>query len=111
MDLAFAMADVMITRAGASTISELCLVGKPAILIPSPNVAEDHQTMNAKALSKVNAAVLVKDKEAEEMVEKAIQLLDNEENMQLMGTNIKKLALPDAAKNIVLEILKLVKKD
>ncbi|MEM6965456.1 MAG: glycosyltransferase [Bacteroidota bacterium] len=111
MELAFAMADMMITRAGASTISELCLVGKPAILIPSPNVAEDHQTMNAKALSDEAAAILVKDKAAGTMIKQALQLLDNEQSMQAMGSNMKKLALPDSAKNIVAEILKLVMGD
>jgi len=105
MDLAYAMADVMVTRAGALTISELCLVGKPAILIPSPNVSEDHQTMNVKALSTKDAAVLVEDKNANTMLEQALHMLDNEEVIKSLGENIKKLAQPRATENIVSEIL------
>ena len=109
MDLAYAMADIMITRAGALTISELCLVGKPAILIPSPNVSEDHQTMNANALSTKDAGVLIKEKEAKSMLEQALHIIDNEVVTDKLSNNIKRLAQPEAAKNIVSEILKLIK--
>jgi UDP-N-acetylglucosamine--N-acetylmuramyl-(pentapeptide) pyrophosphoryl-undecaprenol N-acetylglucosamine transferase len=107
MDLAYAMADVVICRAGALTISELCLVGKPAILIPSPNVAEDHQTMNAKALSTKDAGILVADKNAKKMLEQALHVLDNEQVMNDLKKNIRKLAKANAATNIVSEILKI----
>lgn len=109
MDLAYAMADMVICRAGALTISELCLVGKPAILVPSPNVSEDHQTMNAKALSTKNAGVLVEEKNAKAMLEQALHILDNEQVMNNLKNNIQKLAKADAAKNIVSEILQIVK--
>ena len=109
MDLAYAMADVVICRAGALAISELCLVGKPAILVPSPNVAEDHQTMNAKALSTQNAAVLVEDKNAKTMLEQALHMLDNEEVMKKIQANVKSLAQPKAAENIVAEVLSLIR--
>lgn len=109
MDLAYAMADVVICRAGALTISELCLVGKPAILVPSPNVSEDHQTMNAKALSKNEAGVLVAEKDAKTILEEALQILKNEPLMSDLKVNIKKLAKANATENIVTEILQLVK--
>lgn len=109
MDLAYAMADVVICRAGALTISELCLVGKPAILVPSPNVSEDHQTMNAKALSKNEAGVLVAEKDAKTILEEALQILKNEPLMNDLKVNIKKLAKANATENIVAEILQLVK--
>jgi UDP-N-acetylglucosamine--N-acetylmuramyl-(pentapeptide) pyrophosphoryl-undecaprenol N-acetylglucosamine transferase len=109
MDLAYAMADVVICRAGALTISELCLVGKPAILIPSPNVAEDHQTMNAKALSTKDAGILVADKNAKKMLEQALHVLDNEQVMNDLKKNIRKLAKANAATNIVSEILQIIK--
>ena len=109
MDLAYSAADVIISRAGASTISELCLIGKPAILIPSPNVAEDHQTKNAMALIEKNAALMVKDREAQEQLGQVIfDLLENENTQQNLGDNIKKLAMPNSAKHIVDEVLKLV---
>ena len=104
MDLAYAMADVLICRAGALTISELCLVGKPAILIPSPNVAEDHQTMNATALSDRKAAILVKDKNASTMLENALRVLSNEELSSDLKRNIKQMGKPNATKDIVSEI-------
>ena len=109
MDLAYAMADVVICRAGALTISELCLVAKPAILIPSPNVAEDHQTMNAKALSSKDAGILVEDKNAKMMLEQALNILDNEQVMNDIKINIQKLAKANAAENIVSEILQIIK--
>lgn len=108
MDLAYAMADVVIGRAGALTISELCLVGKPAILIPSPNVAEDHQTKNAMALVEKNAAIMVHDKAAKEkMISTAIDLLNDENKKMELTKNIKLLAKPNAAEDIAKVILKL----
>jgi UDP-N-acetylglucosamine--N-acetylmuramyl-(pentapeptide) pyrophosphoryl-undecaprenol N-acetylglucosamine transferase len=111
MDLAYAVADVIVSRAGAATISELCLLGKPSILVPSPNVAEDHQTKNAMALVRNNAALMIPDAEArEKLVPQAIGLLNNMEHRKLLGDNCAKMALPDAATLIVDEIFKLVKK-
>ena len=111
MDLAYAMADVVIGRAGALTISELCLVGKPTILVPSPNVAEDHQTKNAMALVEKKAAILVKDVEAKEkMIKTALSLLKNEEEQKTLSENISKLARPNAAEEIARTVLKLVEK-
>jgi len=109
MDLAYAMADVVLCRAGALTISELCLLGKPAVLVPSPNVAEDHQTKNAMALVKENAAILIKDKNANEMLHGAMRVLENETLKQQLSINIKQLARPDAADDIAEEVLKLIK--
>lgn len=107
---AYALADLVISRAGASSISELCLLGKPSILVPSPNVAEDHQTHNAMALVNKNAAVLVKDVEAQEkMVEIALQLIQDEKTLQDLQTNILTLALPDSAKLIAQEVITLAK--
>ncbi len=111
MDLAYAMADVVIARAGALTISELCLVGKPTILVPSPNVSEDHQTANAKALVEKNAAILVKDADAKEtMIDVAMGLLNDQDKMDKLSENIKALAKPDAARRIVREVFKLIQK-
>ena len=111
MDLAYAMADVVIGRGGALTISELCLVGKPAILIPSPNVAEDHQTKNAMALVEKNAALMVHDSEAKEkMISTAIDLLNDENKKMELADNLKKLAKPNAAAEIANEILKIIEK-
>jgi len=108
MDLAFAAADVIVARAGASTISELCLVGKPAILIPSPNVAEDHQTKNAMALVKKKAAILVKDSEAKEwIIEKALEVLGDEAIGNNLSANIKKLAKPYARAAIAKAVVRL----
>lgn len=109
MDLAFAMADLLITRAGASTIAELCIAGKAVVLIPSPNVAEDHQTYNAKALVEKDAAVLVKDSEIKEkMIKTAIELMNNESQLKNLEQNILKLAEPNAANNIAKQVLMLV---
>jgi UDP-N-acetylglucosamine--N-acetylmuramyl-(pentapeptide) pyrophosphoryl-undecaprenol N-acetylglucosamine transferase len=109
MDMAYAAADVVISRAGALSISELCLVGKPAVLIPSPNVSEDHQTKNAMALVNKNAAILVKDVDAKnEMVKTTFSLIKNEELINNLEKNIKLLAKPNAAKDIANEIFKLV---
>ena len=111
MDLAYAMSDVVISRAGALTISELCLVGKPAILVPSPNVSEDHQTANAKALVEKDAAILVKDADAKEtMIDVAIDLLSDQGKMDKLSKNIKALEKPDAARRIVGEVFKLIQK-
>ena len=105
MDLAYSMADIVIGRAGALTVSELCLVGKPSVLVPSPNVAEDHQTMNAKALVDKGAAILVKDNLAKaELIPSVIALLEDEEKQQLLSQNIKQLAKPDATKEIVKQV-------
>ncbi len=108
MDLAYSIADIVISRAGASTISELCIVGKPAIFVPSPNVAEDHQTKNAKALTNVDAGVLVEDKNAEEeLTETAIDLIKDKEKRDRFSQNIKKLAILNSADLIAEEVYKL----
>ena len=110
MDLAYAAADVILSRAGALSISELCLIGKPAILVPSPNVSEDHQTKNAMALVNKNAAVLVKDSEAKDvLIPKAIELLNNYTDAKNLGEQIIKMGFPNAADLIVDEIEKLKK--
>jgi UDP-N-acetylglucosamine--N-acetylmuramyl-(pentapeptide) pyrophosphoryl-undecaprenol N-acetylglucosamine transferase len=110
MDLIYAAADFVISRAGASSVSELCLVGKPTIFIPSPNVAEDHQTKNAKAIVDKNGALLVKESELDEKFEEVFNQLINDQNLQKnLSENIKKLAKPNATKDIVEEIIKLIK--
>jgi UDP-N-acetylglucosamine--N-acetylmuramyl-(pentapeptide) pyrophosphoryl-undecaprenol N-acetylglucosamine transferase len=110
MDLAYAASDVVISRAGALSISELCLVDKPAILVPSPNVAEDHQTKNALALVNNNAAAMIKDSEAQGvLVTEALKLLGDETKKGTYKDNIKKLAKPDAAKTIASEVLRIMK--
>ncbi len=109
MDLAYAAADFIISRAGALSVSELCLVGKPVIFIPSPNVAEDHQTKNAMAISKKNAAILIKESELESSFENEFsQLLASEDKQKTLSENIKKLAKPNATKDIVEEIEKML---
>jgi UDP-N-acetylglucosamine--N-acetylmuramyl-(pentapeptide) pyrophosphoryl-undecaprenol N-acetylglucosamine transferase len=111
MDLAYSAADVVISRAGAGTISELCLVGKPAILVPSPNVSEDHQTKNAMALVEKDAAVMLTDKEIDgKLFQVAFEMVNNNELCQLMATNIRTLAKPEATKTIVDEVEKLIEK-
>lgn len=110
MDLAYAAADFIISRAGALSVSELCLVGKPVIFIPSPNVAEDHQTKNALAISKKNAALLLRETELKEKFELEFSSLVSSEERQLeLSKNIKSLGRPNAAKEIVIEIEKLLK--
>lgn len=110
MDYAYAVADVVISRAGASSVSELCIVHKPCILIPSPNVAEDHQTKNAMALVNSNAAVLVKDNQAIQQLEKTLfELLGNDKKMHELEVNIARLAMHDSANIIANEVLKLIK--
>ena len=109
MDLAYAVAGVVVSRAGAGTISELCLVGKPVILVPSPNVAEDHQTKNAKALAEKGAAILIPDSEIDEkLLSEAIGLIDDTEKCNSLAKNIKMLARPNATRHIVDEAEKLV---
>lgn len=109
MDYAYAAADVVISRAGAISISELCVVKKPVILVPSPNVAEDHQTKNAMALVNKYAALLVKDAEAKtKLVPLMINLMNNETEKKQMEENIGKLGVPDADEKIVNEVMKLV---
>ncbi len=109
MNLAYAVADVVISRAGALSISELCLVQKPIILVPSPNVAEDHQTKNAMALVEVNAAQMIKDEQAERVLVPAVlKLLQNKEKQEIYCENIVKLGKPNAAKEIASEVLKLI---
>jgi UDP-N-acetylglucosamine--N-acetylmuramyl-(pentapeptide) pyrophosphoryl-undecaprenol N-acetylglucosamine transferase len=110
MDLAYAAAGVVISRAGAGTISELCLVGKPSILVPSPNVAEDHQTKNALALAEKNAAKMIPDNEIDEqLLPEAIRLINSPEECSQLSEKIKTLAKPDATRHIVDETEKLLK--
>ncbi len=110
MDFAYAMSDVIICRAGASTISELCVIGKATVLVPSPNVAEDHQTQNALALVEKEAAILVKDGDAnEKMILTALSVLDDEMLKEKLERNILKLAKPNATLKIAEEVLGLVK--
>ncbi len=111
MDLAYAIADVVISRAGASSISELCLLGKPSILVPSPNVAEDHQTHNAMALVNKDAAILVKDIEAQQMlVPTTLALIQNEERLNTLHDNILTLAQRNSAERIAKEVIRLANK-
>ena len=111
MDLAYAAADIIVSRAGASTISELCLIGKPAILVPSPNVAEDHQTKNAMALYNEKAALMVSDKSAKENLPLTLKdLLGNTAQQQELGENITKLAKHQSAEKIADEVIKLVER-
>jgi len=111
MNLAYAVADVIISRAGALSISELCLVQKPAILVPSPNVAEDHQTKNAMALVEIDAAQMIKDEQAERvLIPAALKLLRDKEKQNVFAENIIKLAKPNAAKEIAEEVLKIIKR-
>jgi len=108
MDYAFAAADVIVSRAGAGTISELCLVGKPVILVPSPNVAEDHQSRNAAALSEKKAALVVSDKQAMKcLADEAIKLVADTRKKTIISENIKKMADRDADIRIAKEVLKL----
>ncbi|MFH1297259.1 MAG: UDP-N-acetylglucosamine--N-acetylmuramyl-(pentapeptide) pyrophosphoryl-undecaprenol N-acetylglucosamine transferase [Bacteroidota bacterium] len=109
MDLAYSCADLVISRAGAIAISELCMVGKPVILIPSPNVAEDHQTKNARALVEREAAVTISDRKAPAILPgRVAEMMKNETSRQHLGQQIRKLAIPDAASRIAHEVFKLV---
>jgi len=111
MDLAYALADVVICRAGAGTISELSIVGKPTVLIPSPNVAEDHQTENAKALVNAQAAIMLHDPDATlKMLPEAIHILRNDTQRRQLSQQIKTLARPNAASEIAQEVRKLALK-
>lgn len=111
MDLAYACADIVISRAGASSVSEICNLGKAAILVPSPNVAEDHQTKNAQALVNKNAAVLVTDAEAAaKLVSTALEVIADQNLLEQLQSNAKQMAYPDAATVIAKEVLKLVSK-
>ena len=111
MDLAYSVADLIISRAGASSISEFCLLGKSVILVPSPNVAEDHQTKNAQALVKKNAAIMVADKDArKELIPEAIRVLEDDRLLQSLKENILTMALPDSANKIVDEIDVIIQK-
>ena len=104
----YALADLVISRAGASSISELCLLGKPAILVPSPNVAEDHQTHNAMALVKKDAAVLVKDADAQQqLIPTALALLQDPARLSALSAHILTLAQPDSARRIAEEVIRL----
>jgi UDP-N-acetylglucosamine--N-acetylmuramyl-(pentapeptide) pyrophosphoryl-undecaprenol N-acetylglucosamine transferase len=106
MDLAYAAADIVISRAGASSVSELCITGKPSILVPSPNVAEDHQTKNAMALVKKEAAILIKDAEAQEkLITCAINLANNDAEQTTLQHNILRLAMPGATSVIADEVM------
>ncbi|WP_150451794.1 undecaprenyldiphospho-muramoylpentapeptide beta-N-acetylglucosaminyltransferase [Arenibacter lacus] len=109
MDFAYSAADIIISRAGAGAVSELSIVGKPVLFIPSPNVAEDHQTKNAKAIADKDAAILIKEKDLESDFDAAFtQLVDSKEYRETLGRNIEKLAKPHATKEIVNEIEKLL---
>lgn len=109
MDLIYAVADFIISRSGASSVSELCLVGKPTIFIPSPNVAEDHQTKNARAICDKIGAILIKESNLESEFESVFSdLISNQEKQNQLSHNIKKLAKPNATKDIVDEIVKLL---
>lgn len=111
MNFAYAAADIVISRAGALSIAELAMVKKPVILVPSPNVAEDHQTKNAMALYERDAALLIKDNEAENILaDQAIALLNNHSKQAQLRDNISTFGMPNAAERIVEEILRLLKK-
>lgn len=111
MDYAYSAADLIISRAGASSISELCLLKKPVILVPSPNVAEDHQTKNALALANKDAAIMVADKDAEQqLVTKALEVVHDDERLASLSRNIERLAHHHSADLIVDEIVKIIDK-
>lgn len=108
MAAAYAAADLVISRAGAGSISEFCLLGKPVMLVPSPNVAEDHQTKNALALVNKEAAIYIKDSEAEEkLITTALTEILDQDKLHGLSKNITKLALPDSATVIAKEVIKL----
>lgn len=107
MNFAYALADVVVSRAGASSISELSLLGKAAILVPSPNVSEDHQTKNARALEVENAAIMVADAQSDTLIEVAQNTLKDSQKIADLEQNIVKFARPDAAKEIAQEVIRL----
>ena len=108
MDLAYSLADIVISRAGALSISELTLAGKPSILVPSPNVSEDHQTKNAMSLVNKSAAVLIKDNQTDSLLRTAMNLLKDENKLNNISQNAKKMGKPNASEDIVNEIFKLI---
>lgn len=109
MDLAYAAADFVISRSGASSVSELCLVGKPVLFIPSPNVAEDHQTKNAQAIVDKGGALMLKEVQLDTQFQPVFgELLENEKKQHKLSENIRRMAKPDATKDIVEEIVKLI---
>ena len=111
MDFAYAVADCIISRAGAGAVSEICIIKKPSILVPLPTAAEDHQTQNAMTLVSRNAAILVKDVEAKnKLVPEAVALMKNQARQKELAENAGKLAMPNAAEKITEEVMKLVKK-
>ena len=108
MAAAYKAADLVVSRAGASSISEFCLIGKPVVLVPSPNVAEDHQTKNAMALVNKDAAILVKDADAaENLLPLAVNTVNDEARLMSLSENILKLALPDSAVIIAKEVIRM----
>lgn len=109
MDLLYAAADIIVSRAGAGSISELCLVGKPVIFIPSPNVAEDHQTKNAESVTNKQAAILLKETDISTFAECLEDLIKDEPKQMMLAKNIKKLALPNATKEIADEVERILK--
>ena len=110
MGVAYKAADLVISRAGASSISEFQLIGKPVILVPSPNVAEDHQTKNAMALVNKGAALLVKDVEAPEtLLQLAVKTVTDEQKLAGLSENVKRMGLHDSADVIAEEVMKLIK--
>jgi len=109
MDMAFAAADLVVSRAGASSISELAILGKPSVFVPSPNVSEDHQTKNAMALVDVGAACLVNDSKVNSLIREASILVKDDAKLSVLSENIKKMAKPDAALDIGKEVIKLAK--
>jgi UDP-N-acetylglucosamine--N-acetylmuramyl-(pentapeptide) pyrophosphoryl-undecaprenol N-acetylglucosamine transferase len=111
MDQAYCLADLVISRAGACSISELCLLGKPSILVPSPNVAEDHQTHNAMALVNRRAALLVRDADApESLIPLALETVEDAEKLRVLGQNAEAMALRDSARIIAEEVIKLAER-
>jgi UDP-N-acetylglucosamine--N-acetylmuramyl-(pentapeptide) pyrophosphoryl-undecaprenol N-acetylglucosamine transferase len=109
MDYAYEIADLVVSRAGAGSISELCILGKPAVLVPSPNVAENHQYHNAAALVKENAAVLTEDKNAiERLVPQTLSLIKDTKKLAELSENIKKLAIHNSAEKIAEEVIKIM---
>ncbi len=110
MDMAFSAADLVVSRAGASSISELAILGKPTVFVPSPNVSEDHQTKNAMALVEKKAAVLVKDANVNCLIKEATGLLEHDDQLKELAKNIQLFAKPDAASDIAIEVIKLAQK-
>ena len=109
MDLAYNVSDIIISRAGAIAISELCVVAKPLILVPSPNVVDDHQTKNANAISEKGGCILIKDSEAKDiMIKTAFELFENQNKMKIMKNSLSKLASPNATKKIINKIYEII---